>query len=165
MARAADAAASTAAIRPACCARTARLARYTAASAPTVYRGDRLPAELRGNVFVTDPAANLVSRIIIRDDGTKLVARKAYEHTEFLTSTDERFRPVYLSNAPDGTLYLVDMYRGIIQHRDYITEYLRDQILSRNLERRAATGGFTGSSTRRRVEDGSRRCPGSRLRG
>jgi mono/diheme cytochrome c family protein len=111
-----------------------RLARYTAVSAPTVYRGDRLPAELRGNVFVTDPAANVVSRIVIHDDGTRLVARKAYEHTEFLTSTDERFRPVYLSNAPDGTLYLVDMYHGIIQHRDYITEYLRDQILARNLQ-------------------------------
>ncbi len=111
-----------------------RLASYTAVSSPTVYRGDRLPADLRGNVFVVDPAANLVSRIIIQDDGTKLVARKAYERTEFLTSTDERFRPVYLSNAPDGTLYLVDMYHGIIQHRDYITEYLRDQILSRKLE-------------------------------
>ena len=114
--------------------RTARLATYTAVSAPTVYRGDRLPAELRGNVFVVEPAANLVSRILIHDDGTKLVARKAYEQTEFLTSTDERFRPVYLSNAPDGTLYVVDMYHGIIQHRDYITEYLRDQILSRKLE-------------------------------
>jgi mono/diheme cytochrome c family protein len=111
-----------------------RLASYTAVSAPTVYRGDRLPSELRGNVFVTDPAANVVSRIVIHDDGTKLVARKAYDHTEFLTSTDERFRPVYLSNAPDGTLYLVDMYHGIIQHRDYITEYLRDQSLSRSLE-------------------------------
>ena len=111
-----------------------RLASYTAVSAPTVYRGDRLPADLRGNVFVVDPAANVVSRIIVHDDGTKLAARKAYDHTEFLTSTDERFRPVYLSNAPDGTLYLVDMYHGIIQHRDYITEYLRDQILSRQLE-------------------------------
>jgi mono/diheme cytochrome c family protein len=114
--------------------RDGRLATYTAVSSPTVYRGDRLPSELRGNVFVVDPAANVVSRIIIDDDGTKLVARKAYEQTEFLTSTDERFRPVYLSNAPDGTLYLVDMYHGIIQHRDYITEYLRDQILSRKLE-------------------------------
>ena len=71
---------------------------------------------------------------MISDDGTTLVARKAYERAEFLTSTDERFRPVYLSNAPDGTLYLVDMYHGIIQHRDYITEYLRDQILSRKLD-------------------------------
>jgi glucose/arabinose dehydrogenase/HEAT repeat protein len=111
-----------------------RLAAYTAVSAPTVYRGDHLPPDLRGNTFVVDPAANLVSRIIIQDDGSRLTARKAYDTTEFLTSTDERFRPVYLSNAPDGTLYVVDMYRGIIQHRDYITEYLRDQILSRKLE-------------------------------
>ena len=64
-----------------------------------------------------------------------LRGRKAYERGEFIASTDERFRPVYLSSAPDGTLYVVDMYRGIIQHKGYITEYLRDQILSRKLER------------------------------
>jgi mono/diheme cytochrome c family protein/glucose/arabinose dehydrogenase len=110
------------------------LAKFTSASGPTVYRGDRLPAELRGNLFVLEPAANLVSRLIVSDDGSRLRARKAYDSTEFLTSTDERFRPVYLSNAPDGTLYLVDMYHGIIQHRSYITEYLRDQILSRKLD-------------------------------
>ena len=111
-----------------------RLASYTAVSLADGLSRRSPSRELRGNVFVVDPAANVVSRIIIQDDGTKLVARKAYEQAEFLTSTDERFRPVYLSNAPDGTLYLVDMYHGIIQHRDYITEYLRDQILSRKLE-------------------------------
>ncbi len=36
---------------------------------------------------------------------------------EFLASTDERFRPVYLANAPDGTMTIVDMYRGILEHR------------------------------------------------
>ncbi len=112
-----------------------RLASYTAVSAPTVYRGDRLPAELRGNVFVVDPAANVVSRIIIQDDGTKLVARRAYDQAEFLTSTDERFRPVYLSNAPDGGLYLVDMYHGIIQHRD-----LHHRVPSRSDPLAAAAG-------------------------
>jgi mono/diheme cytochrome c family protein len=110
------------------------LANFTSVSAPTVYRGDRLPAELRGNVFVVEPAGNLVARIVLEDDGTTLRARKAYEGAEFLASTDERFRPVNLSSAPDGTLYILDMYRGIIQHKGYITEYLRDQILSRKLE-------------------------------
>ena len=110
------------------------LAAYSAVAAPTVYRGDNLPPDLYGSVFVVEPAGNLVSRIIVSDDGTTLRARKAYDGTEFLTSTDERFRPVYLSNAPDGTLYVVDMYRGIIQHRAYVTEYLRDQILTRKLE-------------------------------
>ena len=110
------------------------LREFTAASVPTVYRGDRLPADLYGNVFVAEPAANLVSRIVVEDDGRTLRGRKAYERQEFLASTDERFRPVNLSSAPDGTLYVLDMYRGIIQHRAYITEYLRDQIVGRNLE-------------------------------
>jgi len=110
------------------------LAAYTSVSAPTVYRGDRLPAELYGNVFVVEPAGNLVSRILISDDGGTLRAKKAYEQSEFLTSTDERFRPVNLSSAPDGTIYVVDMYRGIIQHRGYITEYLHQQIVSRKLD-------------------------------
>ena len=110
------------------------LAKFTAVCSPHVYRGDRLPADLYGNVLVAEPAANLVSRIVLSDDGTMLRARKAYEKGEFLASTDERFRPVYLSDAPDGTLYIVDMYRGIIEHRISITVYLRDQILARKLE-------------------------------
>jgi putative membrane-bound dehydrogenase-like protein len=114
------------------------LAKFTAVCAPVVYRGDRLPADLYGNVFVAEPAANLVSRIVLNDDGKGLQARKAYEQGEFLASTDERFRPVNLSNAPDGTLYVVDMYRGIIEHRLSLTLYLRDHILERKLNQ--ATG-------------------------
>ena len=114
------------------------LAKFTSVCAPLIYRGDRLPPEVYGNMFVAEPAANLVSRIIIEDDGRTLQARKAYERGEFLASTDEWFRPVYLSNAPDGTLYIVDMYRGVIQQRADITEYLRDHIVTRKLE--APTG-------------------------
>jgi mono/diheme cytochrome c family protein len=117
-----------------------RLAHFTAVCAPTVYRGDRLPKELYGNVFLAEPAANLVSRVIVSDDGTTLRAKKAYENAEFLASTDERFRPVYLSSAPDGTLYIVDTYHGIIQHKGFITEYLRDQILSRKLDQPSGHG-------------------------
>jgi mono/diheme cytochrome c family protein len=116
------------------------LARFTAVCAPVVYRGDRLPADLYGNVFVAEPAANLVSRIVLDEDSTTLRARKAYERGEFLASTDERFRPVYLSNAPDGTLYVVDMYRGILEDRLSMTEYLRDQILARKLEQPIGLG-------------------------
>jgi mono/diheme cytochrome c family protein len=116
------------------------LNRFTAVCAPLVFRGDRLPAELYGNMFVAEPAANLVSRIIVEDDGTTLRARKAYERGEFLSSTDERFRPVYLSDGPDGTLYIVDMYRGVIQQRADITEYLRDHIVRHKLETPNAHG-------------------------
>jgi mono/diheme cytochrome c family protein len=110
------------------------LNRFTAVCAPLIYRGDRLPPELSGNAFVAEPAANFVSRIVLSDDGTTIRARKAYENAEFLASTDERFRPVYITNAPDGTLYVVDMYRGVIQDRMSTTLYLRDHILSRKLD-------------------------------
>ena len=117
-----------------------RLATFTAVAAPTVYRGDRLPAELYGNVFVAEPAGNFVSRIVVDRRWADAAGRRRTSRGEFMASTDERFRPVYLSSAPDGTLYVVDLYRGIIQHRGYITEYLRDQILSRQLEQPTGLG-------------------------
>ncbi len=129
-----------------------RLARFTSVCSPTVYRGDRLPKELYGNVFVAEPAGNLVSRLVVSDNGTTLESKKAYEGAEFLASTDERFRPVYLSNAPDGTLYIVDAYHGIIQHKGFITEYLRDQILSRKLDQPSGHGRIY-----RVVHDGTKR--------
>jgi mono/diheme cytochrome c family protein/glucose/arabinose dehydrogenase len=110
------------------------LNRFTAVCAPLIYRGDRLSAELYGNAFVAEPSANFVSRIVLNDDGTTIKARKAYDNAEFLASTDERFRPVYITNAPDGTLYVVDMYRGVIQDRASTTVYLRDHIQSRKLD-------------------------------
>ena len=118
------------------------LARYTSVCAPTVFRGDRLPAELYGNVFVVDPTVNLVSRFILSDGPQGLVAAKAYRDVrgEFLASTDELFRPVNLSMAPDGTLYVVDMYRGIVEHKGYFTEYLRDYVVKHKLAQFTSRG-------------------------
>ena len=112
----------------------------TAACGPEVYSGDRLPAELYGNVFVAEPTANFVRRIVITDDGTTLRARSAYDKAEFLGSTDERFRPVAFSTAPDGTLMIVDFYRGVIQDRSSTTVYLKDYIQKRNLDNPMGVG-------------------------
>jgi len=110
------------------------LATFQAVGTPTVYRGDRLPADLRGNVFVTEPSGNLVRRYVVKEgaDG-RLTAANPYAKSEFLTSTDERFRPVNLFSAADGTLYIADMYRGVIQHLQYQSEYLKNQIRARGL--------------------------------
>lgn len=107
----------------------------TAASSLVVYRGDQYPEEYRGQIFVPEPSANLVKRLSVKEqeDGYKGV-KSAEEEQEFLTSTDERNRIVNIHNAPDGTLYLVDMYRGIIQHKQYMTSYLRAQVLDRKLD-------------------------------
>ena len=106
-----------------------RLASFTGVGAPTVYRGDRLPGELYGNVVRRRAGRQSVSRITLTDERRRSSSReRAYPGREFLDVHGRAVRPVYLSSAPDGTLYIVDMYRGIIQHKGYITEYLRDQI-------------------------------------
>ncbi len=108
---------------------------YTGVSSPAIYRGDRLPKELQGNAFVVDSPTNLVHRLIVNDDGTgQLSATDAYKKGEFLASTDERFRPVNLFSAPDGTLYVVDMYRGVVQDVQFQTDYLHDYIVKHQLE-------------------------------
>jgi mono/diheme cytochrome c family protein/glucose/arabinose dehydrogenase len=142
------------------------LEKFTSVCAPLLYRGDRLPPDVYGNVFVAEPAANLVSRLVLSDDGTTLRARKAYERGEFLASTDERFRPVYLSNAPDGTLYIVDMYRGIIEHRLSLTVYLRDHILARKLEQPTGFGRIyrvVHETTRRDTSHGLSKATAAQL--
>jgi putative membrane-bound dehydrogenase-like protein len=106
----------------------------TAACAPVIYRGALFPEGFRDNAFIAEPAGNLVKRILIEERDGVPSARNVYARTEFLTSTDERFRPVNLYNGPDGALYVVDMYRGVIQHRLFVTTYLRRQIEERGLE-------------------------------
>lgn len=115
-----------------------RLANFTAACGPLIYRGGH--TELAGSAFVCEPAGNLVKRNILTENGVHIEANQAYEGFEFLASKDERFRPVNLYNAPDGSIYLVDMYRGIIQHEIFLTDYLREQIISRDLEKPIGLG-------------------------
>jgi mono/diheme cytochrome c family protein len=135
-----------------------KLVNFTAACGPVIYRGDNFPEEFQGNAFVCEPTANLVKRNILSETNGVMIGRQAYDHAEFLASTDERFRPVSAYNGPDGALYLVDMYRGLIQHHLYLTSYLRAQALSRGLEKPLGLGRIY-----RIVYDGKPRGPMPRL--
>jgi mono/diheme cytochrome c family protein/glucose/arabinose dehydrogenase len=104
------------------------------AATPVVYRGDRLPRELQGGVFVTDCTTNLLHWFSIsEDDVSGITARNGFDRGEIFASSDERLRPVSAASAPDGTLYVVDMYRGVVQDVTYQTEYLRDYIRGNQL--------------------------------
>ena len=110
-----------------------KLDNMTAACGPVIFRGDSFPPEYYGNAFVMEPAGNLIKRVVLRDSSGIVSGSFPYEGREFLASTDERFRPVNAYTGPDGALYIVDMYRGVIQHSTYLTEYLRRQIEARGL--------------------------------
>lgn len=107
---------------------------FASSCSPVVYRGDNFPKEFVGNAFVCDPAVNLIKRNIVFDRDLSLSSAFAYDDREFLASTDERFRPSNLYNGPDGTLWVVDFYRGIVQYGQFMTDYLRRETLERGLE-------------------------------
>jgi mono/diheme cytochrome c family protein/glucose/arabinose dehydrogenase len=111
-----------------------KLATVTGTCGPCVYRGDLFGKAYDGNAFIPEPCGNLVKRLVLTDKEGIMNAKNAYTGVEFMTSTDERFRPVNAYNGPDGALYVVDMYRGIVQHKYFLTHYLIANIKARNLE-------------------------------
>jgi putative membrane-bound dehydrogenase-like protein len=91
---------------------------FTAATGVTIYRGNAYPEEFQGNAFVADCAGNLIHRKVLIPEGVEIRAQRAADEqkAEFAASRDTWFRPVQFANAPDGTLYVIDMYREIIEH-------------------------------------------------
>lgn len=89
----------------------------TSACSPVVYAAEAFPEAYRGNVFVCDPANNLIHRDVLIDHGATFTAKRAgdEQEREFLASTDNWFRPVHLTLGPDGALYMLDFYREVIE--------------------------------------------------
>ncbi len=117
------------------------LNRVTGAAGNDIYRGDRLPADLVGDLVYGEPVGRVVRRARPVVSGGLTQLRNAYIWNEFIKSTDPLFRPVDMATAPDGTLYIADMYRGIIQEatwsgpgtylRARIDQYALDKVTSR----------------------------------
>jgi putative membrane-bound dehydrogenase-like protein len=91
---------------------------FTSATGLMIYRGNALPPEYVGDAFIADCGSNLIHHKKVREDGISLIGERPEneQRTEFLTSNDTWFRPVQMANAPDGALYIIDMYREIIEH-------------------------------------------------
>lgn len=98
---------------------------FTAACGVRLYRGDALGEEFYGNGFTCDPTGNLVHREIVEPLGATFTSRPDREGIEFLASYDEWFRPVNLEVGPDGALYVVDMYRAVIEHPQFMPDELK----------------------------------------
>jgi putative membrane-bound dehydrogenase-like protein len=89
---------------------------FTSATGITIYRGNAYPPEFRGNAFVGDVGGNLIHRKVLQTENVLYRADRADEGEELAASTDNWFRPVNFVNAPDGTLYVLDMYRETVEH-------------------------------------------------
>ncbi len=103
---------------------------FTSATGVTIYSGDAWPAEYRGNAFIGDVGSNLVHRKTVESnpDDVALVARRATPEREFVASKDIWFRPVQFANGPDGNLYILDMYREVIEHPDSLPPVIKKHL-------------------------------------
>ncbi|MES1225434.1 MAG: cytochrome C, partial [Bacteroidota bacterium] len=115
---------------------------FTASCGQTVYRGDRLPATMQGDLFICEPVGRLIRRAKVMNKNGKRVVKNAYNKAEFLASTDMNFRPINTATGPDGCMYIVDMYHGIIQEGNWTgpKSYLRPQIQRLGLDKNIGRG-------------------------
>jgi mono/diheme cytochrome c family protein len=107
---------------------------YQGVSSPMIYRGTTLPKEFYGQAFVVDSPTNLVHLLKLQEDASGNLSGSDYwPKGEFLASTDERFRPTWLTPAPDGSFLIVDMYRGVSQDEPIQSDYLKNYIMQHRL--------------------------------
>lgn len=115
-----------------------KLNRVTGSAGNDIIRGHRMPADLQGDYIYGEPVARIVRRLRLVDQAGLDQFQNVYQdrQEEFIRSTDPLFRPVQQETAPDGTLYIVDMYRGIIQEGNWTQpeSYLRGKILQYGMD-------------------------------
>lgn len=107
--------------------------RFTSACSTDFYRDDRLGPEWQDNVFTCEPVHNLVHRRIVERDGIRFSSRRPESESdhEFLASTDSWFRPTTVKTGPDGALWVVDMYRLVIEHPEWIDDQREKELFLR----------------------------------
>jgi putative membrane-bound dehydrogenase-like protein len=126
---------------------------FTAACATEIYRGDALPREYYGNFYTCDPTAHLVHREVMKPLGVTFTSTTPNLGTEFFASRDTWCSPVNLESGPDGALYVVDMYRAVIEHPEWVPDELKkrpDQMLGNDMGRiyRIVSSNFRWPSPR-----------------
>src|ERR1051325_3904873 len=96
--------------------------RVTSGCGIGVCRDSLFGDQFYGNLFLCEPVHNLVHRMVLEPDGLTFKAVRAAneQKSEFLASRDNWFRPVQMRTGPDGAIWVVDMYRFVIEHPRWI---------------------------------------------
>ncbi|MFY0625813.1 MAG: c-type cytochrome [Reichenbachiella sp.] len=113
---------------------------FTAVCGQSIFVGDKLP--FKGDLFLPEPVGRLVRRAKVENVDGKIILSNTYEKSEFLASTDANFRPVHSETGPDGCLYIIDMYRGIIQEGNWVRKgsFLRPVVERKKLDKNIGKG-------------------------
>jgi mono/diheme cytochrome c family protein/glucose/arabinose dehydrogenase len=115
---------------------------FTGCCGQSIFQGDRLPGSLLGDLFICEPVGRLIRRAKVTEKKGITYVKNAYDKREFIASTDMNFRPINTATGPDGCLYIVDMYHGIIQESEWTKpdSYIHSQILRKQLDKNINRG-------------------------
>ena len=92
------------------------------------YGGEAFPKEFNDQLFVADVVLNLVHIDLLSQNGSIFKTSRHEQKKEFLASSDRSFRPIKMSTGPDGAFYLVDMYRDVIEHPEWIPDEIEETL-------------------------------------
>lgn len=93
---------------------------FTSACGICEYTGGIFPGKYAQASFVCEPVSNLVHADYLAANPPTFKAERIELEKEFLASTDSWFRPVNLTVGPDGAMYVVDFYRKLVEHPDWL---------------------------------------------
>ena len=106
---------------------------FTSACSGMIYRDDLLwPRRFNElDALTCEPFHNLVQHNILVEDGVtwKAIRAPGGEAPDFFASTDRWCRPVMARTGPDGALWVVDIYRYMIEHPAWLPENGREELL------------------------------------
>ncbi|WP_153555518.1 PVC-type heme-binding CxxCH protein [Roseimaritima sediminicola] len=106
--------------------------RFTSACSAIIYRDEVLFPRVDGqqHAFTCEPFHNLVQHNILSDDGVSFRFHRdpAEADFDFFASEDRWCRPVMARTGPDGALWIVDMYRYMIEHPHWLPQNGKDEL-------------------------------------
>ncbi len=94
----------------------------TSGCSPMPFRDTTFGADGDNVMFICEPANNVVHREVLSYEGASITSQRHPDdvESEFIASEDNWFRPSMARTGPDGALYVVDMYRLVLEHPEWI---------------------------------------------
>ncbi|MGK0137867.1 MAG: putative membrane-bound dehydrogenase-like protein [Algoriphagus sp.] len=92
----------------------------------TWYDGGAFGAGFENATLIGEPVHNLVHIDHIESKGATFSGKRVLKNKEFLASKDPWFRPVFFYVGPDGALYVVDYYRQIVEHPEWMSDEVNE---------------------------------------